>query len=333
MLHHRSESASPSSIRVGILNDGFPVQVGRSESYRRMLALVDRFARHERAPILLEGEAGTGKTSLARYIHEHSPRGGRVFHRVDLGTLDDALSSSDLFGHIPGSFTGAGAKRQGHFITANGGTIFLDEIGKASLAVQRRLLHIMEYGEFTSVGADRPVRIDVRIVAATNVSLEALVERGEFLPDLLPRFGFFRVRIPPLRERRADIPHLLESILAARAGYFGYPKGAAPRVHADLMTAMIAAPWSGNVRELAAAVDFLLVAAEGLPELTLAHCEGALDFLSSGVDYADRAREAVRTSGSVAEAARKLGVARTTIYRHLGADAGGERRRGERRAD
>ncbi len=299
----------------------------QSASYRKTLATIERFAKHERATILLEGEAGTGKTTLARHIHSCSPRAERVFHRVDLGTLDDPLSSSDLFGHAAGSFTGAAVRRQGHFVSADRGTIFLDEIGKASLAVQRRLLHLIEYGEFTVVGSDRPVRTDVRIVAATNVPLESLVATSSFLPDLVPRFGYFRVRIPPLRERKSDIPRIVSDAIAARARYFGYVDSGPPEVSPELLGALCDADWPGNVRELLSAIDYLMVVADGARELDLLHCDGALELLGQRQSDADRAREAVRATGSVSGAARKLGVARTTVYRHLNTETGLEHSR------
>ena len=153
-----------------------------SAAYRRLLEQVERFARDDRATILLEGESGTGKTTLARYIHSRSRRASQPFQQVVLATIEDSLAASALFGHVDGAFTDARRSRPGHFASANGGTVFLDEIGKASLTVQHRLLHIVEYGSFHPVGADREVRVDVRIVAATNVSLAAQAQRNSFSP-------------------------------------------------------------------------------------------------------------------------------------------------------
>lgn len=306
---------------------GFPYLIARSTAFRAALDALDRFARFDRALVLLEGEAGTGKTSLARYLHEASPRRQRTFHRVDLGALDDALSSSELFGHAPGAFTGAftgaSARRHGHFASAERGTLLLDEIGKASLTVQRRLLHVIEYGELTAVGTDRPFKVDVRLVAATNVSLERLVECGEFLPDLLPRFGFFRITVPPLRERRADIAQLAANVVHEQAGAFGYPPQAPPRLHPELVAAFEHAPWPGNVRELVSAVQLLLVLADGAPELTPDHCAGPLAHLAVSETPAARARRTIAETGSVVAAARKLGVRRSTLYRHLGPEGQG----------
>src|SRR5882672_9708402 len=150
-----------------------------SATFRRTLAQLERFARDRRATILLVGESGTGKTTLARHIHQASPRADRAFQRVVLSTLDDALAGSELFGHVSGAYTDARQSRPGQFASANGGTVFLDEIGKSSLSVQQKLLHVVEYGEFRPVGADREVLVDVRLVAATNLSLEDAVADGK----------------------------------------------------------------------------------------------------------------------------------------------------------
>lgn len=295
----------------------------RSPRFAATLDEIARFARFDHAIVLLEGEPGTGKTSLARHLHDCSPRRARPFQRVDLGALDDALSSSDLFGHVPGAFTGAQRMRQGHFVSAQRGTLFLDEVGKASPATQRKLLHAIEYGELLAVGTDRPIKVDVRLVAATNVALDSLVTTGQFLADLLPRFGYFRVAVPPLRARREDIADLARQIVLAQAPRFGYEAGGEPALDADLVAAMERAPWPGNVRELASAVQFLLVAADGARVLTLAHCEGPLATLRSEEPIEARYRRAVRETGSVAAAARRLGVHRATLYRHLAPDGEG----------
>lgn len=294
----------------------------QSTRFAEAIRQVETLARHDQAVVLLEGEAGTGKTYLARHLHNLSPRRDGVFHRVDLGALDDSLSASDLFGHVSGAFTGAQARRVGHFVSAQGGTLFLDELAKASKPVQQKLLHAIEYREVVPVGTERPMKVDVRLVAATNVSLEDQVGRGEFLPDLLPRFGHFRVRIPSLRERQSDIVRLAEHFLAVHAARYGYD-GQTPSFDLELASALEGADWPGNVRELDATIQYLLVTGNGATRLGLEHCTGNIAFLRTASRSAEtplsteRVREAVVEAGSVSGAARKLGAARTTVYRYL----------------
>jgi DNA-binding NtrC family response regulator len=287
-----------------------------SAAYRRLVEQLERFARDDRATILLEGESGTGKTTMARYIHSRSPRASRTFQQVVLSTIEDPLAASELFGHVPGAFTDARQPRAGQFASANGGTVFLDEIGKASLAMQYKLLHIVEYGSFRPVGSDREVRVDVRIVAATNVSLDEAVSVGRFLPDLLARLSAFCVRVPPLRERRVDIPLLAAQSVAAHARRRGLDTP--PAIHDDLLHALQRAEWPNNLRQLDAAMHRILVDADGAPELTLDHCEDETLGLTM-VDRKltpERIAEAIEQEGSVSAAARRLRVDRTTIHRH-----------------
>jgi DNA-binding NtrC family response regulator len=230
---------------------------------------------------------------------------------------------------VSGAFTGAQSRRLGHFIAAQGGTLFLDELAKASKPIQQKLLHAIEYGEVVQVGAERPLRTDVRIVAATNVSLQERVDVGEFLPDLLSRFGHFRVEIPPLRERPSDIVPLAEHFVASHAPRYGY-REAMPTLTSDLCVALENAAWPGNVRELDGAVQYLLVAASGARELGLEHCTGSLSYLRAIARSTeapltpDLVRETVESTGSVSGAARKLGTARTTVYRYLRREGGGD---------
>lgn len=291
----------------------------RSATYLATLARARRFARDDRAAILIEGEAGTGKTLLARNIHQASARARGPFNHIVLSTLDDALASSELFGHVAGAFTDARTARSGQFVSANGGTLFLDEIGKASLAVQQKLLHAVEYGEVRPVGSDRAITVDARIIAATNVPLEHLVETERFLPDLEARLGLFRIQLPPLRARRADIPVLVAQCVRAHAARCRYDRP--PEIDDELLAALCAAEWPNNVRQLSSTVHRILVDAEGAPVLTLAHCVDELAYLR-GVRVREPATltladidHACEEAGSVAGAARLLGVDRTTIYR------------------
>jgi DNA-binding NtrC family response regulator len=254
-----------------------------------------------------------------------SPRRRGPYHCVVLSTLDDNLAASDLFGHVSGAYTDARHSRPGCFSSASGGTLFLDEIGKASASVQRKLLHAIEHREIWPVGTDRPVRVDVRLVAATNVPLEVLAERGAFLPDLAARLTAFRVRIPSLRERANDIPALVHQFIELRAPQCGHT-GAVPRVDDRLLEVLQAADWPNNLRQLDATVQRLLIHADGLSVLTLEHLGD--DIVNVGAKGGDepltpeRVRKVVESAGSKARAARLLGVTRQTVHRYLAREGG-----------
>lgn len=290
----------------------------RSAAFQRALDQLRRYARDRSAMILIEGESGTGKTQIARLAHAASPRASKAFEHVVLSTADDGLVGSALFGHVTGAYTDARYARAGHFASASGGTIFLDEIGKASPIVQQKLLHVIESGEFRPVGADRDTRVDVRIFAATNVALEVLTTDGMFLPDLYARLRAFRVRLPPLRERRADIPSLVYGMVARRQVDFGYERP--PQIDPALMEALQRAPWPYNLRELDATIHRICVDADGADVLTPDHCLDDLVYLRDAVTErppltTENIAAAVARAGSVAGAARTLGVDRTTLYR------------------
>lgn len=287
----------------------------------QVLERVRRYAKHDRAIIALEGESGTGKNRIARHIHQVSHRAARPFREVSLAALDDGIAGSELFGHVQGAFTDARQRRDGHFASANGGTLFLDELGKSSAGIQKKLLRVLESGEVWPVGSDRAVRVDVRLVTATNIPLQDLVTRGEFLPDLYARLGCFRIRIPPLRERPADIAPLVEHFVVTHGPSFGYDTP--PVVHPDLMEALERATWPFNVRELEGTMMRLLVDADGAPVLTLRLCVDDLAHLAAPVRQErpalslETVRRAVAETGSVSAAARSLGVHRATLYRQF----------------
>ncbi len=306
-----------------------PYFAGDSAALRNLIRQIDRLAPFDHAHLLIEGESGTGKSFVARYLHARSPRAARTFHQVVLSTLDDNLAASDLFGHLSGSYTDARQSRPGHWVTANGGTLFLDEIGKASPAVQRKLLHAVEHNEVWPVGADRGVRLDVRLVAATNIPLDQLVAEGAFLPDLAARLTAFRIRMPSLDERREDIPALVTQFVALRAARCGHPSGP-PAVAPVLISALQGAAWPNNLRQLDAVVQRLLIESAHGPRIGLEHCIDGLEYLASsrGGPLVSPSARAVRITpdiararlaehGSVSAAARSLGVSRWTIYRCL----------------
>lgn len=290
----------------------------QSTTYREVLRRVEKFSRDRTATILIEGESGTGKTWLAHRIHEMSPRGKAQYRKCVLSALDDALASDELFGHVPGAFTGARESRAGVFVSASGGTVFLDEIGKASLPVQQKLLDAIESHVIVQLGSDRPLNVDVRVIAATNVPLLQLVHEKKFLPDLYARLKTFRIVLPPLRDRAIDIPFLVKQYVAVRAADCGYES--VPEVDGELMAALVRAKWRENLRELEAAVHRLLVEAEGASVLTLRHCVDDLAFLAKGrkrkppLDIEAVKEALAKTKNKKAPAARLLGVSRSSVH-------------------
>lgn len=295
-----------------------------SRRHRELLQRLTYVAQFERATILLEGESGTGKSALAQQIHLLSPRSGGPFVEVNVAAIDDALVSSELFGHLPGAFTGASSTRRGLVASALGGTLFLDEIGKASRAVQHRLLTLLERRVIRAVGSDREAPVDVRLVAATNVPVSALVEQGVLLSDLAPRLTTHRFRLPPLRDRPQDVPAIARACVLRHYRAYGY-EGEPPELDAALVAAMCLAPWPDNIRGLDNAVQRLLVAAEGRPHIGLGDCDTEdlrflpLQSLSDAREELtpDNAEKLVELAGSISGAARLSGRARSTIQRQL----------------
>ena len=225
---------------------GFGEMVGTSAPMREVLALVEQVAPTD-ATVLLRGETGTGKELVARALHRRSRRAERPFVAVNCTAIPKDLMESEFFGHERGAFTGAAARRIGRFEQADGSTLFLDEVGDLDLAIQAKLLRVLQEQEITRVGGQAPIRVDVRIVAATNRDLEALVREGRFRDDLYYRLNVIPLRLPPLRERPGDLPELLQHFLASFAGRYGRPVPVPPP---DLLAAARAYPWPGNVREL-----------------------------------------------------------------------------------
>jgi len=222
--------------------------VGESPGMQRLIALVPRLARSD-ATILIEGETGTGKSCFARLLHEASARRSRPFVVVDCGAIPATLVDNELFGHEKGAFTGAHLARAGSFEEAQGGTVFLDEVAELPLDAQPKLLRVLEERVIKRVGASRTVRMDLRIIVATNRDLAREVARGAFRHDLYYRLDVVRLRMPPLRERPGDLPLLVEHFYRSCAGDDAAP---APR---RLVEALCARPWPGNVRELKHAVE------------------------------------------------------------------------------
>jgi two-component system nitrogen regulation response regulator GlnG len=224
--------------------------IGKSEPMQRVFKVIGQVATSS-ATVLITGESGTGKELVARAIHSHSERATSPFIAVNCAAIPESLLESELFGHEKGAFTSAIMRRLGKFEMANGGTLFLDEIGDMSLATQTKILRVLQSGEFERIGGSETLRVDVRILAATNRPLESMMEEGKFRPDLYYRLNVVRVEMPPLRERREDIPYLIEYFLRRESRNRG---GKEVRVSAAAMEKLIAYNWPGNVRELENAI-------------------------------------------------------------------------------
>jgi transcriptional regulator with PAS, ATPase and Fis domain len=284
--------------------------------------------------VLIRGETGTGKEVVARLIHGASQRRAGPFVAVNLSAIPEALAESELFGHVRGAFTGADKARTGRFVAAHGGTLFLDEIGEMPRAVQVKLLRALQEREVTPVGASEAIPVDVRVIAATHRNLEGMIAEGAFREDLYYRLDVVPIEIPPLRERRQDIPALAEHF---RGEVNAREARAVPGFALDVMQRLDAYDWPGNVRELENLVERLVVVAScrmvvmnDLPAhlrtevVDLEHA--SLDLPPSGVDLRvfltqleERliAQALARTGGNKNRAAELLGMNRTTLVEKL----------------
>jgi two-component system response regulator AtoC len=242
-----------------------------SPSMQRFLEVVRRVAATDTSLLIL-GETGVGKERLARAVHAEGPRAKETFMALNCGALPESLLESELFGHEEGAFTGASRARKGYFELAHRGTIFLDEIGEMPLHLQVKLLRVLQDRVIHRVGGERPVRVDVRIMAASNRDLEAEMRAGRFRPDLYFRLAVVTLQLPPLRERREDIPKLVESYLEYFRFTLGRPVSA---IGADAMRALVTYDWPGNVRELINVMEQACLLAAG-PTLTLDDLPGRI---------------------------------------------------------
>jgi DNA-binding NtrC family response regulator len=249
---------------VGSVFQSPPVEVPSGELIGRtsgMIAVYNQIARAADSvvPVLIVGESGTGKELVARALHRNSQRAGRPFVAINCGALTETLLESELFGHTRGAFTGAVADTKGIFEQAQGGTVFLDEIGETSSALQVKLLRVLEEGEVRPVGGSRPIKVDNRVVAATNRDLERAVAEQQFRPDLYYRLSVIVIRLPALRERRDDIPLLIAAFLKAACKRIGRET----ELSSGAVDLLLAYDWPGNVRQLENTVERIVLFSRG----------------------------------------------------------------------
>lgn len=305
---------------------GFEGLIGHSSVMRRVVEICRQIA-PTNATVLIEGESGTGKELVAKALHNNSPRKDRNLVVLNCAALSESILESELFGHEKGAFTGAVASRKGRFEHADGGTLFLDEVGDMPATTQIKLLRVIEDGEIVRVGSNEPRRVDVRIVSATNQDLDELVERGKFREDLYFRLKVVRIYLPPLRERREDIPLLTEHYIRRLAGEHGKSiSGITP----GAQRALNSYDWPGNVRELINALETMIVLTRSEvldeelipPEIRPEGDQPQAADLGPGMSLAGAervliARTLEMTGGNRQQAARILRIGQRTLYRKI----------------
>jgi DNA-binding NtrC family response regulator len=316
------------------LSQGLGAMIGRSGEMEKLYRILSKVAQSTH-PVLVLGESGTGKELVARSIHLSSDRRDRAFVAVNCGALTETLLESELFGHVKGSFTGAIGEKPGLFEEASGGTIFLDEIGETSQSFQVRLLRVLQEQEIRRVGGNKTIKVDSRVIAATNRDLQVMVKAGTFREDLYYRLSVVELAVPPLRDRREDIPALIDHFLSE----FGRKDEQTYQLHPEARRVLEAYSWPGNVRELSNAVENLTQLSRGL-EITVDDLPAKIqaDVLKRALrrpEIGDEVPSMIEDWPSLDELERRyiqvlvgkhkekqriaeiLGVDRTTLYRKL----------------
>jgi two-component system nitrogen regulation response regulator GlnG len=259
LVHKAARSAGTEQDNTAAAPDTMASMIGQAPAMQEVFRSIGRLAGSSMT-VLITGESGTGKELVARALHEHSPRAKKTFVALNTSAIASELLESELFGHERGAFTGADSRRIGRFEQADGGSLFLDEIGDMSPALQTRLLRVLAESEFYRVGGQTPIKVDVRVIAATNQDLARAVKESRFREDLFHRLNVIRINTPPLRQRREDIPQLLSHYLSEAAEEIGTPVKA---IDAEALDALQSYAWPGNVRQLVNASRRLTVTAPG----------------------------------------------------------------------
>ena len=311
---------------------GFGQLIGAGPAMRQVFETIQKVAETD-LTVLVRGESGTGKELVAQALHQHGSRRGRPFVAVNCAAISRELVESELFGHEKGAFTGADARRVGRFEAANGGTIFLDEIGDMPAETQAKVLRVLEERSLDRVGGNRPIDVDVRVVAATHRDLEADVREGRFREDLYYRLKVVELEIPPLRERPEDVPALVDRFLGQLAERLGRPK---KQVSGEALASLCRHPWPGNVRELRNAVEQAAVLASGdgigAEDLRLGDRPGGEVGAAAlaGLPFGEAKREAVESferayllralhehDGNVSRTAAAIGMVRQSLQQKI----------------
>ncbi len=307
---------------------GFSEIIGMSESLQKVFRLIEKVSTTD-ASVLIEGESGTGKELVARAIHHNSHRSDKPFIAINCAAIPETLLESELFGHTKGAFTDAKFERKGLFRSADGGTVFLDEISEMPHSLQVKLLRTLQEQEVTPIGSNIPVKFNVRIISATNRNLEEEVKMGRFREDLFYRLSVIEIKLPPLRERREDIPLLAKHFIKKIARRLNMPE---KNISREVMAMLTAYDWPGNVRELENAIEraFILssgdeIKPENLPPRIPASSQGAFE-INDPLGYRPTLEEMERryimevlksTGYDKTETARILGIDLSTLYRKL----------------
>jgi len=308
---------------------GFEGILGNSPKMRRVFEILGRVS-GTNATVLVTGESGTGKELVARAIHQNSPRAQEHFVAVNCAALSENLIESELFGHVKGAFTGAASAKEGRIVYADGGTLFLDEVGDMALATQAKLLRVLETREVQPVGGNQLQKVDIRLIAATNRDLKVMVRENSFREDLLYRLQVVTVELPPLRDRKADLPLLIDHFVSELSAQHGRAvRGIAP----EARTALQRYDWPGNVRELRNTIESMVLLARGgilsledvpdpirASESDAAAHGGGHDLVGRSLAEVERelVRESLRAFGGNREkTAKVLGIGERTLYRKI----------------
>lgn len=305
------------------LDQRYHNMIGVCPAMQEVFAVIEKVAKTD-ANVLLLGENGTGKELVARALHRGSPRAGEVFMGVDMAAIAETLFESQLFGYEKGAFTDAKERRPGRLEVASGGTLFSDEIGNLSLSMQSKLLRVLDTRQITRLGSNSPIDIDIRLICATNMPIYDMVAQKEFRQDLLYRINTVEIKLPPLRDRQDDIPHLVEHFVKVFSEKY---RKTIHRVSATALTKLQKYHWPGNVRELLHAIERAVILTES-PVLQpsdfvfsdMAEKGEEVSFDSYNLDQVEKTvirKVLTKHGGNVSHAAEELGLTRTSLYRRM----------------